>query len=146
MNKRIPKALLSGRRLAGLDVPTPLAAHLWRSTILSQALYGCEIRRLIPKQIWPLAVQSRRVIARKAPLSLSQYAAAEILHGPPLGACAIMDPRREVLSRRLKWLAVIAGMPGLVGSLYRFLARRRGLPGANLRQRWQPLLPRRSGV
>ena len=32
--QRVYKALLSGRRLAGLVVPTPLAAHLWRSTIL----------------------------------------------------------------------------------------------------------------
>ena len=102
--QRIPKALLSGQRLAGLAVPAPLAAHLWRTAILPQALYGSEIRRVTPRHIWPLVVQGRRVVARKAPLSLSHYAAAEVLHGPALGACAVTDPRKEVLTRRLKGL------------------------------------------
>ena len=36
-----------------------------------------------------------------------------------------------MLSRRLKWLAVIANMPGLVGSLHRFLAT---TPGPSWRE------------
>ena len=129
--QRLSKALLSGRRLTGLDVPAPLAAHLWRTAVLPQALYGCELRRLTPSQLCPLAVQCRRMVARKAPLALSHYAASEVLHGPPLGACAVVDPRREVLVRRLKWLAVIANMPGLVGAVHRLLAT---TPGPSWRE------------
>ena len=80
------KALLGGRRLAGLDVPTAVASHLWRAAILPRALYGCEIHRFPPSRIWLLVAQSRQVVLRKPPLSLPTYAATEVIHGPPLGA------------------------------------------------------------
>ena len=62
----------------------------------------------------------------KTPLSLSRYAASEVVHGPPLGACAVRDARLEVLTRRLKWLALVANLPGLVGTVHRFLATTSG--------------------
>ena len=43
LEKRLPKALETARRLQALRVPASLAAHLWRSTVLPQALYGCRL-------------------------------------------------------------------------------------------------------
>ena len=66
------------------------------------------------------------MVATKAPLFLSRSAASEVVHGPPLGACAVRDARLEVLTRRLKWLALVANLPGLVGTVHRFLATTSG--------------------
>jgi hypothetical protein len=43
---RLPKALLAGKRLSRLPLPSGVLAHLWRAVILPQALYGCEVRSL----------------------------------------------------------------------------------------------------
>ena len=45
-----------------------------------------------------------------------------MIGGLPLGACAVRDPRLEVLSRQLRWVVLLANLPGLVGSLHRQLA------------------------
>ena len=119
---RLPKALLGGRRLAALDVPTAVAAQLWRTAILPQGLYGSEVRRISSNQLWPLTLQGRNVVSRKPPTSISYFGALEVLSGPPLGACAFRDPRLDVLARRLRWLVALANLPGLVGTLHRLLA------------------------
>ena len=46
----------------------------------------------------------------------------EVMHGPPLGACAVQDPRLDVLLRRLKWAVLLYNTPGLVGTAHRALA------------------------
>ena len=43
---RFEKAQLTVKRLAALPVPASVAAQMWRSTVLAQALYGCEVRQL----------------------------------------------------------------------------------------------------
>ena len=45
-SSRLQKALLTGKRLFGLDVPAAVAAHMWPTTVLAQRLYGCEIRNV----------------------------------------------------------------------------------------------------
>ena len=42
---RLSKVALTVERLLALPVPTAITAHLWRSTVLAQALYRCEIRQ-----------------------------------------------------------------------------------------------------
>ena len=122
LEPRLAKALLAGKRLASIDVPTAVAAQLWRTTVLPQALYGCEVRRITSGQLRPLCIQGRQVVARKAPVALSHYGAMEVVCGLPLGKCAVRDPRLEVLSRRLKWLHLLANQSGLVGTVHRGLA------------------------
>jgi len=119
---RMEKAMLSGKRLASLPVPTAVAAQIWRSLVLPQALYGCELRRYPLSQLTPLLRQGRQVVAHKAPLSLSVFGAIEVITGLPLGACAVRDPRLEALSRQLKWVVTLANLPGLIGTLHRELA------------------------
>ena len=100
---RIAKALLAGKRLAALPVPAAVAAQMWRSTVLAQALYGCEVRHLSDTLLRPLRAQGRLMLAHKAPLALSCYGAMEAISGPPLGACALRHPTMEVLLRQLTW-------------------------------------------
>ena len=119
---RIAKALLSGKRLAGLDVPAAVAAQLWRATVLAQGLYGSKVRNLTKAQLRPLCMQGRQVVPTKAHLCLSHFGAIEIVGGPPLGACAVRDPRMEVLARRLRWLLILANQSGLVGTVHRVMA------------------------
>ena len=104
LSSRLPKARLSARRLAALSVPAPVATQLWSTVVLPQVLYGCEVRLVTNAHLLPLWCQGKTTLPRLPPLSLSCYAAAEVFAGPPLGACAIRDPREEVLVRRLRWL------------------------------------------
>ena len=121
-SSRLQKALLTGKRLFGLDVPAAVAAHMWRTTVLAQGLYGCEIRNVTHNQLRPLCVQGKALVARKAPLELANFCAAEAVCGPPLGACAARDPRLEVAARRMRWLNMISNQVGLVGTVHRQLA------------------------
>jgi len=120
LSPRLAKAQLTVKRLAALPIAATVAARMWRSAVLPQALYGCELRQ-IPTLLKPLCGQVRTV-ANKAPLGLSNYGAIEVISGLPLGACAVRDPRLEVLSRQLRWVVTLANSPGLVGSLHRQLA------------------------
>ena len=67
-------------------------------------------------------VQGRVGVASKPLLSISRFGALEVVSGPPLGTCTVRDPRHEALARRLRWLVVLANLPGLVGNLHRMLA------------------------
>ena len=116
---RLAKAALTVERLRAPPVPTAIAAHLWRSTVLAQALYGCEIRQYPARELAALGCQARAVVSTKEPLCLSNYRAAEAARGQPLGACAVADPRWEALTRRLRWLVVLCNLPGLVGTVHR---------------------------
>ena len=91
LEKRLPKAMATAQRLHSLDVPTSLAAHLWRSTVLPQALYGCELRHLTAAHLQPLTMLGRTLLAAKEPLQLNVWRAPEVLCGPPLGASALLD-------------------------------------------------------
>jgi hypothetical protein len=119
---RLPKAQLSARRLAALSVPLPVANQLWSSVVLPQLLYGCEIRNLTFPHVLPVWAQGKTTLPRLPPLCLSHFAAAEVLGGLPLGACAIRDPRLEMTLRRLRWLQLLGNHPGMVGTLHRYLA------------------------
>ena len=126
LDARLPKALLSGRRLAALGVPAALATQMWRTAILPQALYGCEVRNITDIQMLPLWAQGKTTLPRLPPLHISQYAAAEVLGGLPLGDCAVRDPRLEMLARRLRWLQALGNHSGILGTLHRQLATERG--------------------
>jgi hypothetical protein len=119
---RVPKALLSGRRLAALGVPASVATQMWRTAVLPHALYGCEVRGVTNIQLMPLWAQGKTTLPRLPPLSLSRFAAVEVLGGLPLGDCALRDPRLEMLARRLRWLHVLGNHSGLLGTLHRQLA------------------------
>ena len=80
------------------------------------------MRKVTSAQLEPIYKQARIVVGLKPPLALSNYAAVEILTGPPLGACAVRDARHEMMARRLKWLVYVANQPGLVGTVHRRLA------------------------
>ena len=119
---RLKKALMTGRRLAALNVPAAVAAEMYRATVLAQGLYGCEIRHVAPALTQPLVQQAKSMIRHKHPLKLSHYAASEVTSGLPLGACAFRDPRLEMLTRRVRWLRVLSNAQGLVGTVHRTLA------------------------
>ena len=79
-------------------------------------------------------------------MSLSCYAAAEVIGGLPLGAYAVRDPRLEIMVRRLKWLQSLGNNTGLAGTLHRKLATEPGplwvepspaLAGALKALKWQ---------
>ena len=97
---RLQKVFMSAKRLESLPIPAAVAAQMWRTTVLPQALYGCEIRHLSPEQLRFLRVQGRKAIASKPQLAISTYGANEVIFGLPLGACAARrDPSLEALDR-----------------------------------------------
>ena len=116
---RLTKALRSGKRLVSMEVPAAVAAQMWRTTILPQALYGCEVRNITKGDLKPLHTQGKMVVTLKAPLELSNCSAAEITHDLPLGTCAVRDARLEVLARRLRWALVLGNQVSLVGTVHR---------------------------
>ena len=67
---RVERALLTTHRLTTIPLPASLAILLWRSTVLPQALYGCEIRDVRPHQMAPLQAAGRTLIAQRLPLQL----------------------------------------------------------------------------
>jgi hypothetical protein len=122
LEKRLPKAMATAQRLRSLDVPTSLAAHLWRSTVLPQALYGCELRHLTAAHLQPLTMLGRTLLAANEPLQFNVWRAPEVLCGPPLGASALLDPVWAMRSRQLCWLQLLANLPSLVGAVHREVA------------------------
>ena len=107
-----------------VDLPASLCSLLWRTTVLPQALYGCEVRNIRPGQLVPLASAGKAAIQAKVPLELNVWRAPEVLHGPPLGDSAIREPLEEVRERQLRWLQLVANLPGLVGTVHRVAAWR----------------------
>ncbi len=122
LEARLPSALQASRRLAGLSLPAAVAVQMWRTAVLPQALYGCEVRNVTMTQLMPVWVTGKKTIPMLAPLELSSYAAVEVLGGLPLGCHALRDPRLEMVSRRLRWLQTVGNASGLVGTLHRELA------------------------
>ena len=55
LGPRVTKALATVQRLRALQLPSSLCSLLWRTTVLPQALYGCEVRDLRPKDLKSLA-------------------------------------------------------------------------------------------
>ena len=45
--RRLPKALATAQRLRALDLPASLASLLWKTTVLPQVVYGCEVRNIL---------------------------------------------------------------------------------------------------
>ena len=54
VDSRLPKALLAARRLSSLGVPAAVAMNMWRTAVLPQALYGCEVRNISHAQLQSL--------------------------------------------------------------------------------------------
>jgi len=75
---------------------------MWRTTVLSQALYGCELRNVV---LGYSVLSAFRAVdcGQQVTIALSNYGANEVIFGLPLGATAMRDPQLEVLTRQLKW-------------------------------------------
>ena len=104
---RVASALLAGRRLSRLAVPAGLAARLWRTAVLPQALYGCELRTIPRRALQGLAAQGRSLVPAKAP---------EVVCGLPL------DPSLDMSLRCLRWLWTLGNQTSLASTVHRFLA------------------------
>jgi hypothetical protein len=120
--KRLPKAMAAAQRLQALDVPAALSAHLWRTAVLPQALYGCEVHNLTTATLQPLTSLGKTLLMAKFPLQLNSWRAPEVLMGPPLGESALQDPVWEMRTRQLHWLQLVANTPSLVGIVHREVA------------------------
>jgi hypothetical protein len=118
---RLEKALATTQRLRALDLPSSILSLLWRTAVLPQALYGCEIRHVRPAALVPLASAGKAAIANHFPISLNVWRAAEVLTGPALGDSAVTDPIFAVRLRQLRWLQLLVNLPGLVGTVHRAL-------------------------
>ena len=119
---RLAKALITTRRLRQLSLPAALTALLWRTAVLPQALYGCELRNITPDHLTPLSRAGQAAVSAQSPLHLNTWRAPEVLMGPPLGQCAVLDPVLALRQRQLQWLQLIANSPDLVGFVHRHVA------------------------
>ena len=119
---RLAKAIATAQRLQALQVPASITAQLWRTTVLPQALYGCEIRDVSPAALRPLLSAGLTAICSKHPLALNIWRAVELVTCGPLGDTSLRDPEHEARSRQLHWLHLLANLPGLVGSVHRAVA------------------------
>ena len=122
LQPRLEKATCTAERLRALDVPAAVCSLLWRTTVLPQALYGCEVRDVRPSQLASLSSLGKSLLSAKSPLQLSVWRSPEVLCGPPLGDTALRDPLYEMRERQLCWLQLLANLPGLVGYVHRHLA------------------------
>ena len=119
LSPRLDKALVTTRRLRMLELPAAVCALLWTTAVLPQALYGCEVRDVMPSKLMPLAAAGQAAIVSKAPLHLNCWRAPEVVMGPPLGASAVRDPVLELRTRQLRWLQVLVNLPSVVGLVHR---------------------------
>ena len=122
LQPRLEKALATARRLRMLELPASVCSLLWRSAVLPQAVYGCEVRDVRPSQVAALTSAGQAAVAAKMPLHLNGWRAPEVLMGPPLGPSAVREPMLEVRERQLRWLQVLANLPTLVGLVHRLVA------------------------
>ena len=118
LERRLPKAMATVQRLRAVTLPASICALLWRTVVLPQALYGCEVRNVRPTQLQALGVAGRAMLAAKHPLNLNSWRAPEVLSGPPFGESAIRDPVFELRLRQLCWLHLLVNMPGMVGTIH----------------------------
>ena len=119
---RLAKAMTTARRLRGLPLPAALCGLLWRTTVLPQALYGCELRNISPSSLTPLTTAAKALMSTKPPLSLNVWRSPAVLMGPPLGDTAIREPLLEMRERQLRWLQLICNSLGPTGIIHRLLS------------------------
>ena len=119
---RLAKALATTQRLRGLPLPASLCALLWRSTVLPQALYGCEIRDVRPSDLSLLSAAGKQAIVHKSPLHLNVWRATATVSGLPSGESAIPDPLMTARLRQLTWLQLLGNLPSLLGVIHRQVA------------------------
>ena len=119
---RLEKALATAHRLRCLPLPVPITALLWRSAVLAQALYGCEVRDIRPALLAPLMAAGRALFTRRPPLYLNLWRSPIVLFSPSLGDFSVCDPMLEVRQRQMRWLQLLANSPGLVGNVHRAMA------------------------
>jgi hypothetical protein len=121
---RLAKALATAQRLRTLDLPASLCSLLWRSTVLPQALYGCELRDVRAGRLAALSQAGKAAICTKPPLYLNLWRAPDVATGLPLGASAVCDPVFAVRERQLCWLQLLVNLPSLAGCVHRAAAGR----------------------
>ena len=78
---RIAKATAAANRLRTLPLPAAICSTLWRTAVLPQALYGCQIRHLIPADVSPLLAAGKSLL-HKAPLQLNLWRSPDIAMAP----------------------------------------------------------------
>ena len=119
---RLRSALATLQRLRTLELPSSLCSLLWRTDVLPKALYGCEVRNVLPERLVPLSSGGKAALGPKFPLRVNQWRAPEVLMGPPFGESGVRDPMLEARERQLRWLVVVCNLPGLVGEVHRAVA------------------------
>ena len=122
LGPRLAKALATTQRLRALQLPASLCGLLWRSTVLPQALYGCQIRDLRPQALAPLAQAGQAAVVHKAPLQLNTWRAPEVARGLPMGQSAVGDPVESMRFLQLSWLQLLGNSPSLAGVVHRAVA------------------------
>ena len=118
---RIPKAVAAANRLRSLPLPAAVCCTLWRTAVLPQAVYGCQLRQLLPSDLMPLTSAGKSLF-HKPPLELNLWRSPDIAMGLPLGASAVREPIAEARLQQLRWLQLIANSPSLVGTVHRAVA------------------------
>ena len=122
LRPRLAKALVTAQRLRSLQLPASLCSLLWRTTVLPQALYGCQLRDIPPPELDPLAKAGKALLQHKAPLDLANWRANEIIMGLPLGETVIADPVTVMRSHQLVWLQLLSNFTGISGIIHRAIA------------------------
>ena len=120
--RRLQTALEVTARLRALALPASLAALLWRTTVLPRALYGCEFHVVPVSVLRDLQRDGLAMLQCKPPLALACWRAPEIVMGLPLGDTALRHPVEEAHWRQLRWAQLVINLPGLVGTVHRFVA------------------------
>ena len=113
---RIKKALLAGRRLADLGIPAAVTAQMWRTAVLPQALYGCELREIpYTSLLKPLCQQGKQMVAYSA---ISNYRLAEVCRWGPVPSAT---PAWIFFRVGYAGCLLLADNIGLVGMMHRAL-------------------------
>ena len=82
---RLAKALATTRQLRSLDLQASICCLLWRTTVLPQALYGCQLGGVRPVDMDPFSKARKAAVVHKAPLHLNGWRAHDAVMGQPLG-------------------------------------------------------------
>lgn len=119
LSLRLEKAVATTQRMRSLQLPASLCCLLWQTTVLPQALYGCEIRDIRPQDLARLSGAGKAAIIAKPPLRLNAWRAHDVAMGLPMGDSAVMDPVASMRLRQLTWLQVVANSTSLAGVVHR---------------------------
>ena len=119
---RLEKALNTARRLRCLPLPASITALLWRTAVLPQALYGCEIRDVRRTALSSLTAAGRALFVQRQPLYLNLWRSPFVLFSPSLGDSMLQDPMLEVRERQLRWLQLLVNSVSIVGIAHRAVA------------------------